>query len=346
MHRLLYMLSSSVALAAATVALQPAPAAAQTVLRFDNWLPAGHSMMAGCITPWIEQVEKATEGRVRVELTGASLGTPQRQYDMVVQSIVDVAIGLPGYTPGRFDMTEVAELPFKGDSAEVRSVGLWRVTEAMLGEAGEFRDTQPLALFTTGTGVIMMGNRPVRSLEEYQGLKLRIGGGIVSEINQTLGGVNVAAPASEIYEMISQGIVDGTLVAPEGYNSFGFKNVVKYVTEFPGGFYASGWYVVMNKSKFDGLSEQDREALMSVSGEHMSRMCGKAIDAADQAGREAMKADGVEIIVASDEFTTAVREKLGPIEDAWIAKATAKGMDGVAAIRMFEEVVEEVNAGK
>lgn len=342
MHETKRIYSATAMMGILALGLGVPTAKAETVLRMNNWLPPQHAMLVGCVKPWIEQVAEATDGRVKIELTGSSLGAPPRQYDMVEQGIVDIALGAHGYTPGRFDLTGVAELPFKGESGEARSVAFWRVNDKLLGEAGEYDNVKLLALYTTGTGIIMTSNKAVTSLDDYNGLKFRVGGGLASDINQKLGGVNVAAPAGEVREMMSQGVVDGTLLAPETYNSFDFKNVVNYRTEFPGGFYAAGFFIVMNQQSFDKLDQQDQEDLMSVSGENLSRLCGEAIDKADAAGFASMDEDGVQKTIADEAFTASVRERLAPLEAAWIEKANAKGIDGPAAVKMFESEVEQV----
>src|SRR5690606_5346980 len=93
-------------------------ASAETVLRMNNWLPPQHSQLVGTMKPWAEKVAEASKGNIRIELTDASLGAPPRQYDLAVDGIVDVTFGVTGYTPGRFKLPGVAELPFVAQSAE------------------------------------------------------------------------------------------------------------------------------------------------------------------------------------------------------------------------------------
>ena len=63
----------------------------------------------------------------------------------------------------------------------------------------------------------------------------------------------------------------------------------------------------MNQDKWDKLSKQDQDAIMSVSGEALARLAGKAWDAADKVGLDAMKAANVQIIEASPAFVADVR---------------------------------------
>ena len=53
-----------------------APASAQTVLRLNGWLPPTHPIMTRTLKPWAEEVNKVTQGRVRIEVTASSMGPP------------------------------------------------------------------------------------------------------------------------------------------------------------------------------------------------------------------------------------------------------------------------------
>src|SRR5690606_18218511 len=192
-----------------------------------------------------------TEGRVRIELTDASLGAPPRQYDLAVDGIAGVTVGVLGYTPGRFKLAGAAELPLVGKTAEVLSVALWRAHEKFFAAANEYKDVELLGIYANATGHIMTTGRagPVTSLEDYAGKKFRVGGGLVQEINTAIGGVNVAAPANEVYEILSQGVADGTLLPHEAVPSSNLSGVIKHATAVPGRFYSSAWLFVMNKDK-------------------------------------------------------------------------------------------------
>jgi TRAP-type C4-dicarboxylate transport system substrate-binding protein len=108
---------------------------------------------------------------------------------------------------------------------------------------------------------------------------------------------------------------------------------VKYATLVPGGLYNTSFFLVMNPRKFNSLSAADQAALMKVSGENFAHIAGKGWDAADKAGIAAMEKDGVQITNASDALIKDIRSKTAAIEADWINKVTAKGVDGVQALK-------------
>jgi TRAP-type C4-dicarboxylate transport system substrate-binding protein len=330
-------------LVAAAFAGSGGDASAQTVLKYNNWLPPGHNQLVLAMRPWAAEVEKATNGRVKIEFPPASLGAPPRQYDLAVDGIADIVAAVHGYTPGRFKLPGIAELPFIGDTAEARSVAYWRVYQKYLAKADEHKGVVTLTVFTHGPGTIMT-REPVTSLAGLKGLKMRVGGGIINDINEALGGVNVAAPATEVHDILSKGVANGVYFPSEAYKIFKLEGSVKAQTIIPGGLYSSSWAVVINKAAYDKLSEQDKKALMSVSGEHLAKIHARAWDTADKDGLATMDKAGVKRTVADAKFIADIKGKLGFLEQNWLKAAAAAGIDGPAALKMFYDEVKNYKA--
>ncbi|ESR25339.1 TRAP transporter substrate-binding protein [Lutibaculum baratangense] len=317
-----------------------APADAQTRLRVSNWLPPSHPIVADMMRPWAEAVSDATEGRVEVEIMEAPLGPPQAQFDIVATGQADVGYGVHGYTPGRFVLTQVAELPFLGDSAEAVSVAYWRLHEEMLAEAGEHRGVKVLSVFAHGPGHVYTTGTEVDGIDDLQGLKLRTGGGIVNAIAKELGAVPLLEPSSKTYEILSAGIADGILFPHESVPFFRLDGIVRHGAIVPRGLYNTSFFVAMNEAVWDGLSPEDQEAVMSVSGEAFARRAGQAWDAADAAGREKMVAAGISFVTLSDDEVARIAEKLKPVEARVFGEMAEKGVDGEAALQALRDRVE------
>lgn len=317
---------------------------AQTTLRMNNWLPPGHLQLNNIILPWAAEVEKITEGRVKIELTDASLGAPPRQYDLAVDGIADLTVGVLGYTPGRFNLAGIAELPFVGETAEELSVALWRTHKEFFEKADEYQGVVLLGIYANGTGHIMTGEAagPITDIDKYQGKKFRVGGGLVQQVNTLLGGVNIAVPAGETYEVLSQGIADGTLLPYEAVPSFKLEPLIKHSVKVPGGFYSSVWFVAANPDAFARLSPEDQEKVMSVSGEHLARLAGDAQDKADLESKAKMEAAGTRFLEADDAFVAAIKERLASMEESWVETAGKLGVDGKAALEFFRAQVAEM----
>jgi len=326
MRRSLAAIGAAVTLALATAAQ------AETTLRVSNWLPPSHPIVRDILTPWGEQVASATSGRVTVEIMAAPIGKPPAQFDLIKSGAADVGYGVHGYTPGRFKLTPLVELPFLSDSAETLSVAYWKLHASTLAQAKEHEGVHVLTLFTHGPGLIFTTGKPVTSIGDAAGLKMRIGGGVVAEVAQRLGMVGVQAPAPQVYEILSNGVADGILFPAESVPFFKIDEIIRHGTAVPGGLYNTSFFVIMNQATWDGLSAEDQAAIESVSGEAMARLAGKAWDAADAAGMTVMKDKGVAFTTADGAFAAALEEKLAGVEAGFLAAAAAAGIDGAAAI--------------
>ena len=317
------------ALAAAVVIAAPS-ARAQTVLTMSSWVPPTHSLTKD-LAAWGQAVEKATEGRVKFQMLPKHPSAPPGTFDAVRDGLVDVSFVTASYTPARHPLPLMAELPGAGATAEINSIAFSRIHWKYFQPANEYKGVKLLGVFTHGPGQMFLVKKPVTSVADLAGLKIRTGGGISEASAKLLGASPFVKPAPESYELLSSGVADGTFFPSESIVSFKLDKVVKYATFFPGGFYSSAFGFFMNEDKWNKLSKQDQDAIWSVSGEHLAQLAGKSWDAADRGGLEAMKAAGVQIIDASPAFVADVRQRTAPLVQEWIKSANAKGVDGAKA---------------
>jgi TRAP-type transport system periplasmic protein len=314
------------ALAAASVLGGSIPSYAETVLKYSNWLPVGNVMREKVVEPWISQVEKVTNGAVKIDTLPKVIGSVPAQFDVARDDQADIAIFVNGYTPGRFDVMEVAELPFMCDNAELYAGVVNQFYQTHLAQYGEYKGVHPLSVFVVGTGQLFNNRRPVRSLADIKGLKLRSPQPGVTQSLNLLGAVPVSKPVSELYELLSSGVIDGTLLVPESVGSFKLIDSLPYATIVPGALYNTVLTLGMNEEKWNGLSKENQDAITSISGDLFARAVGRSYLEGDQTTWEAMRKVGKSIETASPELVAEIKQALKPVEAAWIAKARKKGV--------------------
>jgi TRAP-type C4-dicarboxylate transport system substrate-binding protein len=337
---------SLVALAATVLlALAPVAASAQTTLTMSSWVGPTHLLTKDILQVWAANVEKATNGRVKFQMLAKHPSAAPGTFDSVRDGLVDVSYVTASYTPARHPLPLLAELPGAGATAEINSVAYSRIHWKYLNAANEYKGVKLLGVWTHGPGQMFLVKKPVASVADLAGMKIRSGGGISEAAAKALGASPLVKPAPESYEILSSGIADGTFFPSESVKSFNLDKVVKYATFFPGGFYSSSFGFFMNQDKWDKLPKQDQDAILSVSGEVLARLAGKAWDAADKVGLDTMKAAGVQISDASPAFVADVRKRTEPLAQEWIKSANAKGVDGAKAYAEFHEELKKVAAG-
>jgi TRAP-type C4-dicarboxylate transport system substrate-binding protein len=341
-HRIANLFMSAAAAAAAGFVL---PAAAQTTLTMSSWVSPNHLLSKDVLGVWAQQVEKATGGRVKLQMLPKHPSAPPGTFDAVRDDLVDVSYVTASYTPARHVLALLAELPGGGATSLINSVAYSRIHWKYLQQAGEYKGVKLLGVFTHGPGQMFNTRRPINKVEDLAGMKIRTGGGIAEEMARALGASAFVKPAPESYELLSSGVADGTFFPLESIISFKLGSVIKYATLFPGGFYSSSFGFFMNEDKWNKLSKQDQDAIESVSGEALARLAGKAWDATDAVALEEMKRERIQISDASPELVKGVQERAKVIEDKWVKDATAKGVDGAAVLAAFRAEVMRVAAG-
>lgn len=334
----------TLATAAAAFALFAGMARAEVVLTLNNWLPPTHPQVAELFVPWAADIERVTEGRVKVQILPAPLGPPSASFDLAKNGVTDIGFAVMGYTPGRFKTSTLAELPFLSDDAVASSVAFWRVQDKMLKDAGEYDGVKVLTVFTHGPGEIF-SREPIATAADVAGQKIRIGSTVANDIALKLGAVPVEGPSSKAYELLSQGVADGIFFPFETVTFFHLEDILKHGYTVKGGLYNSAMYVVMNQAKWDMIPAEDQKLIEPLLGEAFARRAGEMWNAADARGRAQM-AGKIEIKAATEAETAALRKTLEPVIADRIAQVSSTGIDGQAAYDMLKQEIANVEAGK
>jgi len=330
----------------AAASLHSNVSAQSVTLSFSAWVPPSHMLVRDGMMPWMQEVEKATDGRVKMRLLPKAAANPVNHLDAVADGLADVAFISHSYTPARFPMTRIGVLPFAGDSAEVASVALWRIYDKHFTKLNEHKGVKLITIYTHGPGVFWNAKRPIRTIEDFAGLKMRVGGGIAADVANALGAIAVSKPAPESFELLSTGVVDGVMFPGESIVSFKLDKLVKFSTAFPGGLYSDSHAVIMNEAAWKKISKADQDAITRISGEAMARAVGKAWDKNAGAGFDAFKAAGGQIIAADAGLVKAVADRTGRFEQEWVKAVNERGLNGAAIVAEYREELKKVAAGR
>ena len=251
------------ALAAAAWLVQPA--SAETVLKFASFVPPQYILHKPIFLKLADDLAKATDGAVKIKVYAAgALGKgPVEQYQRAVRRIAEISYGLPGYTSSVFPKTLLIELPGVTHGHQDATQKLWKVMDAHLRD--EFKRTRPLAVFVTPPAVFMMRDKPVRTLDDLKGLKIRVASKSAAAVISSYGATPVQMPATKVYTSMSTGVVDGALMGSDSLLIFKLIEPTRFVTvglpEMP-----TTIFMAMNQQAYDELSPGNRAALDKLTG--------------------------------------------------------------------------------
>ena len=315
-----------------TLALAGAFAAqAQTVLTASSWVGPTHTLSLAQ-KEWCETVEQKTNGKVKCNILPRAPTAAPGTFDAVKNGLVDLSFTVHGYTPGRFLYTQMAELPFLGNSAESLSIAFNKVASKYPQFTAEHQGVKVLAFFTHGPGIVFNTKREITKVDDLSGLKFRVGGGMVNEITKTLNMNVTLKPAPDSYELLSGGVMDGTLFPAESTESFRIDKVIRHATTFPGGLYNTSFVFMMNPAKYDKLGPEEKKVIDSMSGEYVARLFGRGWDKVDRRAFGLMQANNVTVTKADAKFVADVKAKTSSLESKWATDAEAKGLKGAAKV--------------
>ncbi len=316
---------SRLSLIAAAAAMTAGMAGAQTVLTVSSWVPPTHALSVSQ-KEWCDLLEKNTTGKMKCNILPRGVSAPPGTYDAIKNGLADVSFTVHGYTPGRFLYTQMAEFPFLGNTSEPISVAFNKVAMKRPEMVAEQQGVKVLAFFTHGPGIVFNTKKPVTKADDLQGLKWRVGGGMVNEITKTLNMNVTLKPATDSYELLSGGVMDGTLFPAESTESFRIDKIIKHATFFPGGLYNTSFVFMMNPARYDKLSADEKKAVDAISGETAARIFGRNWDKVDRRGVALMQANNVQMVKADAKFVADVKSKTSGLEAKWVKDAEAKGL--------------------
>ncbi|MEM9048536.1 MAG: TRAP transporter substrate-binding protein [Pseudomonadota bacterium] len=323
-------------LAGAALAVTGAAAqAADYTLTISSWAPPTHGLNAKMWPKFVEMVEEATDGRVTAELK-LGLAPPPAQMDMIMDGAADLSVIFHGYQPGRFVTTKLIELPGYQGTAEAASVAYWRVYDAHLKAADEHRGVKLIALFTHGPAQLHT-SAPIAGLDAVAGLKLRVPGGVGSDIGAALEATGIQVPAPKVYETLASNAADGVVMPFESRKGFKLTEVAQNVFMMPGGFYRGSFAFIMSDFAFEDLPSDLQQALEeNVFGEPLSREIGKIWDEIDAEGRAVTEATADNAIMTASAADQAAFEGIAKavIADV-LAEVAETGVDAQAARAMI-----------
>lgn len=306
---------------------RPAAAADEVVLKVHHFLPAGSYAQQMFIQPWCDKIAAESNRKLRCQIYPSMQlgGTPPQLVDQLKDGLVDVIWTLPGYTPGRFPRVETFELPFMMRSPEATSRALWEYVQQYAAE--DFKSLQPIAFHVHGPGVFHMVRKPIKTLADFSGLKLRAPTRQTNKLLAALGATPVAMPVPAVGEALSKGVIDGALVPYEVVPSVKIQELVKFHSETDPSepaIYTSTFVFAMNKERYAGLAPELRKVIDANSGADFSAQIGATFSKADAEGKK-LTAGNTTNVIPKDELAN-WRKAGQAVTDAWLKEATDKGL--------------------
>lgn len=287
------------------------------------------------IQPWIEKVREESRGAVAIDLyANQSLAKGSQSWHATKKGIADLSWNAMAVYPGMNPLAEVITLPGLPFTDPMQaSRALYGIYETFPSMAEPYGDNRVLALYTSDT-FNLVSVKPIRTLEDLKGKKIRTVAGPLVHTLEALGAIPVVIPMPDVYLALQRGTIDGTLASWEPYNGFRFYEVARHVvTNAPFGFSFFG--IAMNRKAYDRLPSEGKAAIDANSGMAGSVWFAENFSYSSRGVLDQLRAKGVEVDtfeLPPDELARWIEVGAKPIWDWWVKSAEDKGFTDARAI--------------
>lgn len=300
--------------------LAPATAAAEPIeLRFSFFTSDRSQIYQNSVRLFVEAVNADGDHLLHIEVffSGAISSDLHELPGLVAEGKADMAFIVPGRTPERFTDTAVMQLPGLFRNAhEADAVYTQLVGKGML--AG-YEDFRVLGALVSGAESIH-SSKPIDSLKDLRGLRIRVNNLIEGDVLQRLGAVPVSLSINETTAAVADGKIDGAALPPSMLSEFGIGRVAThhYMIALGGAPLA----LVMNRKVFESLPPQAQAVINKHSGRWIDERSTERFDALDREVTETLKADARRSVVyPSPEDLKTIDAVFAAVVEQWAASS-------------------------
>ena len=258
-------------------------AKAQTIeLKLSHFVPPQHAFHKW-VSAWAEKLEKDSKGRLKITIypNGQLVGPPNRQFDAARNGVTDIAWTLHGVTPGRYPMTELANLPFAWPGKDPDIVEMAkRMTEAAPKYFAAEHTGLKILFMSMASPVVIYSKTPINKLEDFKGMKIRYASLANKVMLDALGATTMLIPPPESQDALAKGIAQAATFPHEAGVAYDLASVVKYAIH--PAMAAATFAMVMNPAKYNSLPADLRALIDKETGVNGAVSFGKAWQAQEK----------------------------------------------------------------
>jgi len=330
------------ALAGALVlALAAASSVAETTMKVGLALPqgmAGFDHVNGMYEAFKREVEAGTKGEIKVDLAyGGSLGNPSDRMNQMRRGIIQMSDASDGNYAAIYPDIQVFSLPYVFPDEKTA----WKVFDGPAGQkmADDLRaktGIRVLGWWEAGGFRHFSSNKPIRTVKDFAGLKVRALGPANARPVEAVGGTAAAIPFNELYTSLKTGVVDAQDNSVSIFRLVKLYEVQKYLT-LSGHSYSFG-PMGINDRFYAGLSPAHQKVIdeaakkaIAFNRETSRRIEGEALDF--------VKQNGVTVIELAAADRAEMKAKMQPAVREWL-------LTQISSPKVLEEALAAVEAAR
>lgn len=310
-------------------------------------IPPTHQRWTQAIKPWVEEIEKRSAGRIKIEpYFAGALSSQQEVMESVRNGIADMGESSYAVGVGRFLFHEQLYSIVRPSRSLEDPAAMAEAMEKAFPEAAarDWEGTRYLLTEGMPVGVCIGTNKKITRLEDLRGLKLGVpGGGIALDRARAMGITVVGINMPDMYMSIEKGVIEGFIGDPDVITARRLGELVKYYTLL--NLRGSLFYLTMNQDSYDSLPDDLKKVVDDVSGDFARKLFTDFWNGTqyNSLKRYVTEMKG-ELLVLSDEDYAKADKLLEPIDQLWVDAMNRADMPGEAMLAKFRELEETYTA--
>ena len=280
---------------------------------------------------WADNLREASNGRLDISVVaGGALASADTVVEAMETGVCDIAMVYSTKYDALFSLTNGISLPMLGiGTAQEATDVLWDLYEQSPEMKAEYDNYVPIHLYSNGPSFFHFVNEPVNTFDGISGLKMRSGGGSMTDFITYCGGAPLNINTNELYESIEKGMMDGNVCNGSQMASWNLAEVETYFMDMP--LFVGVWMTLMNKEVFEELPEDLQDAIMASGGRQGSQKLATYLqDENDEGYEDAIANHNGEWIPVADEEVAKFYEAAMTYNKSWIEKHTTADFDAQA----------------
>lgn len=306
-------------------------------LKFSTWHPPASREVKTVWKPMLEELKKKSDGRITYTLyAGGALGKAPEHYDIVAKGLSDMGYFTATFTPGRFPLTDVLSLATWVDGKDIAvDIGNSMYKEGL---NKEFPGVKMIEL----NGCIqafLWTRKPVQSIDDCKGLKIRTPGGHQTNYIKSLGAEPVFMPLGDVYLALETGTIDGLVTCPPLVLAFKLHEVAKYGFVATFGCVSEG--VIMNQKSWENTPDDLKPIIEEVCGNPF-RTTGGLNRAVYKTMMDEIAGKGVKLHTQTAEQEKVWFAGFQDVTKKWVDGLEAKGLPAKETVMKFQKVTQDL----
>lgn len=306
-----------------------------------------HQRWTQAIKPWVDEIEKRSEGRIKIEpYFAGALSSQQEVMESVRNGIADIGESSYAVGVGRFLFHEQLFSIVRPSHSLEDPFSMAEAMEKAFPKAAarDWEGTKYLLTEGMPVGVCIGTNKKITSLEDLKGLKLGVpGGGIALDRARALGITVVGINMPDMYMSIEKGVIEGFIGDPDVITARRLGELVKYYTLL--NLRGSLFYLTMNQDSYDSLPDDLKQVVDEVSGAFARKVFGEFWNNTQYNSlRRYVEDMNGELLVLSDADYEKADKLLEPLNQLWVNDLNKANMPGEAMLAKFRELEESYTA--